>query len=73
MVEIDHGHGFLTRYGHLSAFKVRRGQTVQAGQAIAAMGSTGRSTGVHLHYEVWQDGRLQNPDRFIRAALSVQQ
>jgi murein DD-endopeptidase MepM/ murein hydrolase activator NlpD len=73
VVEIDHGHGFLTRYGHLSAFKVQRGEPVAAGQLIAAMGSTGRSTGVHLHYEVWQDGRLQNPDRFIKAARSVQQ
>jgi murein DD-endopeptidase MepM/ murein hydrolase activator NlpD len=66
-VEIDHGRGFKTRYAHLNATSVRVGQRVTVGQTIGAMGSTGRSTGVHLHYEVWMDGRPQNPARFMRA------
>jgi murein DD-endopeptidase MepM/ murein hydrolase activator NlpD len=72
-IEVDHGHGLRTRYAHLAGFLVRPGQSVAAGQTIGAMGSTGRSTGVHLHYEVWQDGRLQNPDRFLKAGQGVQQ
>jgi murein DD-endopeptidase MepM/ murein hydrolase activator NlpD len=72
-VEVDHGHGLRTRYAHLAAIMVRPGQTVSVGQQIGAMGSTGRSTGVHLHYEVWQDGRLQDPDRFLKAGQGVQQ
>ncbi len=72
-VEVDHGHGLRTRYAHLAAIMVRPGQTVTVGQQIGAMGSTGRSTGVHLHYEVWQDGRLQDPERFLRAGQGVQQ
>jgi len=72
-VEVDHGHGLRTRYAHLAAIIVRPGQTVAAGQQIGAMGSTGRSTGVHLHYEVWQDGRLQDPERFLKAGQGVQQ
>ncbi|MBX9576218.1 MAG: M23 family metallopeptidase [Caulobacteraceae bacterium] len=66
-VEIDHGRGFKTRYAHLNATSVRVGQRVAVGQRIGAMGTTGRSTGVHLHYEVWMDGRAQNPARFMRA------
>jgi len=72
-VEVDHGHGLRTRYAHLAAIMVRPGQTVTVGQQIGAMGSTGRSTGVHLHYEVWQDGRLQDPERFLKAGQGVQQ
>jgi murein DD-endopeptidase MepM/ murein hydrolase activator NlpD len=72
-VEVDHGHGLRTRYAHLAAIMVRPGQTVSVGQQIGAMGSTGRSTGVHLHYEVWQDGRLQDPERFLKAGQGVQQ
>jgi len=72
-VEVDHGHGLRTRYAHLAAIMVRAGQTVAVGQQIGAMGSTGRSTGVHLHYEVWQDGRLQDPERFLKAGQGVQQ
>jgi len=72
-VEIDHGGGFKTRYAHLQGFNVSVGQRVAVGQRVGAMGSTGRSTGVHLHYEVWVDGRPQNPARFMRAGDYVQQ
>ena len=66
-VEIDHGRGFKTRYAHLNATAVLPGQRIRLGQRVGAMGTTGRSTGVHLHYEVWMDGRPQNPARFMRA------
>ena len=66
-VEIDHGHGFKTRFAHLNSIAVKPGQPIALGQRIGAMGTTGRSTGVHLHYEVWVDGRAQNPARFLRA------
>ena len=66
-VEIDHGRGFKTRYAHLNSMAVRPGDRVVLSQKIGAMGTTGRSTGVHLHYEVWMNGRPQNPARFMRA------
>lgn len=72
-VEIDHGGGFKTRYAHLQGYSVRAGQRVALGQRIGAMGSTGRSTGVHLHYEIWVNGRPQNPARFLRAGDHVVQ
>lgn len=72
-IEIDHGRGFKTRYAHLQAIGVTTGQRVAVGQRIGAMGSTGRSTGPHLHYEVWVNGRAQNPGRFIKAGDHVRQ
>ena len=72
-IEVDHGHGFKTRYAHLSAISISVGQHVAAGQRIGAMGSTGRSTGTHLHYETWWNGRPQNPLRFVKAGDYVQQ
>ncbi len=72
-IEIDHGRGFKTRFAHLAAIAVSVGQRVAVGQRIGAMGSTGRSTGPHLHYEVWVDGKAQNPDRFLKAGEYVQQ
>lgn len=71
-VEIDHGRGFKTRYAHLQSTSVTPGQRVAVGQRVGAMGSTGRSTGVHLHYEIWVNGRPQNPSRFIKAGEHVQ-
>jgi murein DD-endopeptidase MepM/ murein hydrolase activator NlpD len=73
VVEIDHGGGFKTRYAHLQAISVATGQSVALGQRIGGMGSTGRSTGTHLHYEVWQNGRVQDPTRFLKAGDYVQQ
>jgi murein DD-endopeptidase MepM/ murein hydrolase activator NlpD len=72
-VEIDHGGGFKTRFGHLAALSVKIGQKVGAHQNIGSMGSSGRSTGPHLHYEVWKDGRPQDPSSFLKAGDYVQQ
>ena len=67
MVEIDHGEGLSTRYGHMSAIGVAVGQKVRAGQVIGRVGSTGRSTGPHLHYETRINGEAVNPERFLAA------
>jgi murein DD-endopeptidase MepM/ murein hydrolase activator NlpD len=66
VVEIDHGNGYMTRYAHNSALEVRPGQHVQVGDVIADAGSTGHSTGSHVHFEVWYDGRVVNPLAFVR-------
>jgi murein DD-endopeptidase MepM/ murein hydrolase activator NlpD len=70
-VDIDHGNGLYTRYAHMSAFRARVGQSVQAGQVIGAVGSTGRSTGPHLHFEVRLNGQPVNPRPFLEVAPNV--
>ena len=72
-VEIDHGRGFKTRYAHMAVIAVSVGQQVAVGQRLGGMGSTGRSTGTHLHYEIWENGRVQDPTRFLKAGDYVQQ
>ncbi len=67
VVDIDHGNGLSTRYGHLSAIDVRVGQFVRTGQIIGKVGSTGRSTGPHLHYETRLRGAAVDPQKFLRA------
>jgi murein DD-endopeptidase MepM/ murein hydrolase activator NlpD len=67
LVEVDHGRGITTRYGHMSAILVHAGDRVKRGQQIGRMGSTGRSTGNHLHYEVRIDGRAVNPIPFMKS------
>lgn len=71
VVEVDHGQGILTRYAHLSGFTTKVGSQVTAGQQIAKMGSTGRSTGSHLHFEVRLNGVAVNPRRFLEAKADV--
>ncbi|WP_027484518.1 M23 family metallopeptidase [Rhodanobacter sp. OR87] len=66
VIEIDHGNGYMTRYAHNSALVARPGQHVQVGDVVARAGSTGRSTGSHVHFEVWYDGRVVNPLAFVR-------
>ena len=68
MVEVDHGNDIVTRYGHASRLLVKVGQVVRRGQEVAEVGSTGRSTGNHLHFEVRYKGIAQNPKRFLEAA-----
>ncbi len=71
MVEVTHGNGLTTRYAHMSAWRARVGQAVSAGDMIGAIGSTGRSTGPHLHFEVRINGRAVNPRPFLEAASQV--
>lgn len=71
MVEISHGHGIKTRYGHLQSILVRPGQAVLFHQKIGTVGSTGRSTGPHLHYEIWVGGVARDPTKFFDAGRHV--
>ncbi|MGO3931850.1 M23 family metallopeptidase [Rhodopseudomonas pseudopalustris] len=71
MVEIDHGNGLSTRYGHLSKIIAKVGQSIQIGQVIGEVGSTGRSTGPHLHYETRIDGEAVDPQKFLRAGVRL--
>ncbi|HEY0265317.1 MAG TPA: peptidoglycan DD-metalloendopeptidase family protein [Rhizomicrobium sp.] len=71
MVEIDHGYGIHTRYGHLSAITVQVGSRISKGFGVGRLGSTGRSTGPHVHYEVWYDDVVKNPSNFIEAGRHV--
>lgn len=65
VVDIDHGNGYVTRYAHNSRLSVRVGDLVRAGQEVAKAGSTGRSTGAHVHFEVWVNDQPVNPRRFL--------
>ena len=71
VIDIDHGNGMSTRYGHLSAIDVRVGQSIRTGQIIGRIGSTGRSTGPHLHYETRVNGEAVDPQKFLRAGLRL--
>jgi murein DD-endopeptidase MepM/ murein hydrolase activator NlpD len=71
MVEVDHGMGVRTRYGHLSRVLVRKGTHLKRGDTVGRLGSTGRSTGPHVHYEVWLDDRVRNPAKFLEAGRHV--
>ncbi len=67
MVEIDHGQGFKTKYGHMKRIHVKKGDTVNFRTKIGTMGSSGRSTGRHVHYEIWYDDKTLNPANFFKA------
>ncbi|HEA50877.1 M23 family metallopeptidase [Marinobacter antarcticus] len=68
LVEVDHGDGLVTRYAHCKTIKVKVGDVVQKGQVLALMGSTGRSTGPHVHFEVIRNGKTENPETYIKRA-----
>jgi murein DD-endopeptidase MepM/ murein hydrolase activator NlpD len=74
VIEVDHGNGYVTRYAHNSRLTHKVGELVRAGQEIAKAGSTGRSTGAHVHFEVWENGRVVNPRNFLsqQSPLKVQ-
>ena len=71
MVEIDHGNGLTTRYAHMSEALVEGGQEVAKGAVVGRMGSSGRATGPHLHYEVRVDGEPVDPERYLRAGAEL--
>lgn len=71
MVEIDHGNDLITRYGHTSKAYVKKGDLIKRGQHIADVGSTGRSTGAHLHFEVLAQGVPQDPQKFLNAGRGI--
>ena len=70
MLEIDHGNDLVTRYAHCSRILTKVGDIVKRGQYVAEIGTTGRSTGAHLHFEVLLKGRPQNPNKFLSAGAS---
>ena len=70
MVEVDHGNDLITRYAHASKLLVKKGDLVKRGQQVAQVGTTGRSTGPHLHFEVLVQGVPQDPQKFLAAARS---
>ena len=70
LIELTHGFGLSTRYGHLSRFNVRGGQHVVRGDVIGFVGSTGRSTGAHLHYEILVNGKQINPLQLLTQAAT---
>jgi murein DD-endopeptidase MepM/ murein hydrolase activator NlpD len=72
-IEINHGYGYLTLYGHLSKYNVRAGQRVKRGDIIGYVGSTGRSEAPHLHYEVHKDGKVVNPINFYYGNISAEE
>lgn len=72
VVEIDHGHGLMTRYAHLAKITVRRGESVRLGRTIGLLGTSGRSSGPHVHYEVRYHDRAINPAKFLKAGTYVQ-
>jgi len=72
-IRIDHGYGYVTLYGHLSKYNVKRRQKVKRGDLIGFVGSTGRSEAPHLHYEVWKDGDRINPINFYYGSLSAEE
>jgi len=71
VIEIDHGNGYVTRYAHNSRLLGHVGDLIRAGQTIAKAGSTGRSTGAHVHFEVWENGRVVNPRKFLGTRSAV--
>jgi murein DD-endopeptidase MepM/ murein hydrolase activator NlpD len=71
MVEISHGSGLVTRFGHLSEISVKLGQVVRIGEMVGRIGSTGRSTGPHLHYETRANGEAVDPQKFLSAGLKL--
>jgi murein DD-endopeptidase MepM/ murein hydrolase activator NlpD len=72
-IRVDHGYGYMSLYGHLSKYNVRKGQKVQRGDLIGFVGSTGRSEAPHLHYEVWKDGERINPINFYYGSLTAEE
>ncbi len=70
-IEIDHGFGIVTRYGHLNKLLVKKGDVINRGDAIAKQGNTGRSKGHHLHYEVKFKDKYFNPEKFLKAGQYV--
>ena len=71
MVELDHGNGTTTVFAHLSSIEVSEGQSVEIGQIVGTLGSTGRSTGPHLHYETRVNGEATDPQRFLKAGARL--